>query len=574
MNKFKNIPNQTDTNSRKSGPIPLLPSAQHLFRILVADDEMEYLNLYQCVFAENNPINASTAYTSIFPDSKDWGAGTFKFELTCCSQGDGAIDQIKQSIEENRPFSAAFLDVRMPPGPDGVWVAKQIRNLDPLIEIAIVTGFSDYPLADIISRIPPVHKLVYIQKPFKLNEIYHIAYSLCAKRLQEDSILNINRGLEKKVAERTRELETKNKHLVHEINQRIVAEEALRNSERNYRLLVENQLDMIVKFDTNGRILFASPSYCIAQAQPQADLIGKDFISFSHPDERGKVTRAIERAYRPPFTAHVEERVQSRQGWRWYAWVYTAVTDNSGKARATLAVGRDITAGKKVELDLKESRQNLQVLYSHVVKAQEEERKRIASDLHDDLGQTLAVLKLRMQSIKNQLRSEQSDLDRECEDTLSYISQIMEQVRRISHDLTPALLDDMGLGDCLIALADEFAELSQTKLTMKMADIDNLFPNTSGVIIYRVFQEILTNIQKHSGSHHVAIQVKKRPDDVFFQISDSGRGFDMEKQKSTSSHDKGLGLTSMEQRVKMLGGRLDIQSHPGEGTTISFSIPV
>ncbi|MDX9788041.1 MAG: PAS domain S-box protein [Desulfobacterales bacterium] len=545
------------------------PITQQMFRILVADDEEKYLELYQHVLSVDSPFHTDSSVFEIpFADSYK-----SKFKITTCRQGDTAVDTVKQSIAENRPFSVAFLDVRMPPGPDGIWVAKQIRQIDPLIEIAIVTGYSDYTPEDIVSRIPPVHKLIYIQKPFRLKEIYHFANVLSAKRFQEHNILNINKSLEQKVAERTRELNEKNELLTVEINQRIRAEEALRKSEQSYRLLVEKQMDLIVKFDKKGKLLFAGTSYCIAMGKTQAQLLGKNFLSLVHKDEYARIAEAIDKTFEPPFSSYVEEKAQTRHGWRWYAWVFTGVPDKSGDINATLAVGRDITERKQTELDLKESRKKLQVLYSHLITAQEEERKRIASDLHDDLGQALAVLKLRIQSIQKKLSKDQVHLNKECDETLQHVNGVIAQIRRISHDLSPAALQDLGLAEALKSLADEFSKHARIKLIMDIANIDNLLPLTSEVIIYRVFQEILTNIQKHSNTAYVKIKVKRAQNQISFLIKDGGKGFDKNKLESKPAYEKGLGFSSMDERIKMLGGQLTVKSQIDKGTSLLFTIP-
>ncbi len=546
-----------------------LPTPER-YRILVADDEEEYLTLYQHVFSKENPFDRQTGDVDSPPGATIARAG---FDLSTCRNGQEAVALVKRALDEGAPFSVAFIDVRMPPGPDGIWVAKQIRRLDPSLEIVIVTGFSDYSPEAIMAKIPPVHKLIYIQKPFRLKEIYHFASVLSAKRHQEQHLLNINKTLEQEVAERTRELERKNNLLTQEIQQRIQAQEALRKSEKSYRLLVEKQMDLILKFDCSGKLLFVSPSYAFTLGRPREELLGKAYLDFVLIEVREKIARAIQQAYRPPHSAYVEERAWTRHGRRWYSWVYTGLLDKSGQVTEILAVGRDITDRKKTELDLMASQKKLQVLFSHLVTAQEEERKRIASDLHDDLGQTLAVLKLRIQSIQNQMPPDQTELIDTCEETVTYVNQIIDRVRRLSHDLSPAALDDLGLTDALRSLANDYTRHTQTKVSMDIAKIDRLLPASSEVMIYRVFQEVFTNIQKHSNAHEVCIRIERGETVLRFEINDRGNGFDMTRVAHPPPKERGLGLSTMDERIRMLGGRLSIDSHIGEGTSIRFSVP-
>ena len=160
------------------------PELKH-FRILVADDDSSILNLFRQVLSrvktdhivqlgpKGSKGKLSCQNTPNFPSQS--------FEITTCQQGDKAVDAVKKSLKENKPFSAAFIDVQMPPGPDGVWTAEQIRALDPNIEVVIVTGYLDVHPRDIARRVPPAHKLLYIQKPLQIQEIYQFASALSMK---------------------------------------------------------------------------------------------------------------------------------------------------------------------------------------------------------------------------------------------------------------------------------------------------------------------------------------------------------------------------------------------------------
>lgn len=145
-----------------------------------------------------------------------------------------------------------------------------------------------------------------------------------------------------------------------DITERIRAEEALRNSEAQYRLLIENQIDMVVKVDKEGRFLFVSPSYCRMFGKREEDLLGKPFLPLVHEEDRQETARAMENLFRPPHTAYIEQRALTKDGWRWLAWVDTAVLDRSQQVIEIIGVGRDIDERKQAELALKSSQQRLQ----------------------------------------------------------------------------------------------------------------------------------------------------------------------------------------------------------------------
>lgn len=132
-------------------------------------------------------------------------------------------------------------------------------------------------------------------------------------------------------------------------------EEALKKSEERYRILVENQTDMVVKFDMDGVLLFVSPSYCKTFGKSQDELTGSKFMPLIHEEDREKVAETLKKVYKPPYTAYVEERALTKDGWRWQAWLNTSILNNKKKVEAVVGVGRDITEQKRLEQTLRES---------------------------------------------------------------------------------------------------------------------------------------------------------------------------------------------------------------------------
>jgi signal transduction histidine kinase len=206
--------------------------------------------------------------------------------------------------------------------------------------------------------------------------------------------------------------------------------------------------------------------------------------------------------------------------------------------------------------------------------AQETERKRISRELHDELGQALTVLKLRMNFIEKNLLDHQSKLKEECDYGVQYIDQVIENVRRLSRDLSPTILEDFGLSAALRWLIGNFAKSYSIRVNLDMIDIDPLLPRISYVVIYRTIQEALTNVGKHSRAGSVSIVIQEGNGTVSFSIEDDGRGFDERKAAQRGPEETGLGFATMKGRARMLEGIFDIRTEEGKGTRITLSIPV
>ena len=154
------------------------------------------------------------------------------------------------------------------------------------------------------------------------------------------------------------------------------------------------------------------------------------------------------------------------------------------------------------------------------------------------------------------------------------MDQTIENVRRFSRDFGSSILEDMGLCAALRWLAEDFEKHSNINISLDIEEIDNLFPRGSQIIIYRIFQEAITNIDKHAHADQLSIVIMKKKKNVFIQIVDNGKGFDKKRIEKRNSTVIGLGLTAMDERARMLGGTLEIFSQKQRGTRITLNVPI
>ena len=250
----------------------MIESDSDKIRILVVDDEIGVINSYKNIFnlqTENEDLENKLQNLS----SKLYGTNKKEikpsYDVVFRQQSDEAVQAVRMAIHDNRPFAMAFLDVRMPPGPDGVWAAERIRELDPLINIVIVTAYSDLDPAIISSRVQPLDKLLYVQKPFHTPEIEQFAAALGSKWKAEKKLLDVNRLLHDKVEEQTADLKLTNAALEQSISQYQESEIKLKQTQKELQINANDlegttiALRQMVKKnesdqkDLEGRVLFS-----------------------------------------------------------------------------------------------------------------------------------------------------------------------------------------------------------------------------------------------------------------------------------------------------------------------------
>jgi PAS domain S-box-containing protein len=229
---------------------------------------------------------------------------------------------------------------------------------------------------------------------------------------------------------------------------------------------------------------------------------------------------------------------------------------------------------RQAEEALRESEERLRYLASRLLHAQENERHRLALELHDDLGQSLMVLKLQLRAIEKTVPADQWQTRNECVHSLNYLNGVIHNVRRLARNLRPSVLEDLGLSAGLRVLTEEFRDYHEMDISLEMDEIEGLFSQDEEINIYRIFQETLTNIAKHAQARRVNLAIRRQADSVTFKAVDDGVGFDLEQVLARDPAKKGLGLAALEERVHMLGGTQIIRTQAHQGTEVSFIVPL
>lgn len=379
-------------------------------------------------------------------------------------------------------------------------------------------------------------------------------------------------AMQRQAVAKIKALELSYTQILREIEGRQQAEERFDESEARFAAFMRYLPGTATMRDIQGGYLYANETWEKVFGRKGGDWMGKTLEEVWPPDVANRfleLDRQVLEQGQP-----LESIETMEQDGRTNFWLNNQfpILNSDGQAVMVGAIGIDITARRHAEEGLRDSEQKLRSLTAQLLTAQENERKRLAAELHDELGHALLTLKLKLESLAEQLQPQQVSLKIEISKILRFISETIGEVRRLYLDLSPGDLEDLGLTAALGSMIEDFGALQEKiKWEVKIDNLDDLFPLSVQTAIYRVVQESLTNIGKHAFPSHVSLEIHRGEEYVSFVIDDDGRGFDRRKiftEKNT------LGLLSMEERVKILGGSFELLSHENRGTRISFTIPL
>jgi signal transduction histidine kinase len=247
--------------------------------------------------------------------------------------------------------------------------------------------------------------------------------------------------------------------------------------------------------------------------------------------------------------------------------------DPEGRVKFFSTICRDISEIKRAEEKLRRSEDKLRFLAGQLLTVQEDERQRLATELHEELGHALLTLKLHLSGVEQQLLPEQGDLKEKIAYMEHYLTDTVEELRRLYYTLSPGDLEDLGLTAALGNMVEDFQEFyPDIDWKIELADIDRKFSLHIQTMIYRTVQEALTNIGKHAYPKNVKVKVTQEDRQAVFVIQDDGRGFSPDEVQEGDK--RGMGLAAMAQRVRLAGGIFDVWSREQQGARITFRIPI
>ncbi len=344
----------------------------------------------------------------------------------------------------------------------------------------------------------------------------------------------------------------------------------LKGAERSYRFFVEAMNEGAVTLSLDGAILYCNDRFSEMVETPCQKIIGDSIYRFvSSPEvfepafqkgkgERSKTETFLKRKENEPVPVSVSFNPMQEDQASGVCMVVTDLTDHM----------------RKDDL-LKESEQRLRQLSSKLLSAQEEERKRIAGDIHDSLGSSLSHIKMRMEAILEHVGQKgDSEITESLKSILPPIQESIEECRRLQMDLRPAMLDDLGISATLSWFCRRFqATYPRISVEQKITIKEEEMSGSLKTAIFRIIQEAVNNVAKHSNANSLSLFLTSGGKKIELAVADNGRGFRAEEILVQKRAGQGLGLESMRERVELSGGSFAIQSTKGEGTVIRASWP-
>ena len=342
-------------------------------------------------------------------------------------------------------------------------------------------------------------------------------------------------------------------------------------TQQQQRALLDNIPDMAWLKDRDCRYLAVNTAYLETLRLPESAVLGKrpDEI---WPAEIAEVYLRTDRAVlRSGRRRRYEETRPDRSGMRcWFETIKSPIRDKAGRIIGTVGISRDISERKAAESELIKSRAQLRELSNYLQSVREAERARISRELHDELGQTLTALKMELGWLKDRLPAEPAILRTRVDRLVQIVDHSVVDLQRIASDLRPMILDELGLASAVQWLAQTFSERSTLAIELSFEQTDAAYPKDVSTAAFRIVQEALTNIIRHSGAASAHIVARHCDGELQLDISDDGRGMDV----SRSRREQHLGLVGMSERAHMLGGTMEIDSGPGRGTRVSVRLPL
>jgi PAS domain S-box-containing protein len=603
-----NVPDEAGTGARESGlrktgigilgDLPwgthvchFYETKQDLLDVLIPYFQAGLENNEFCVWAVLDPLNeeeAKSALAHVFPQAdRRIAAGDIEivpYDQWYLPGGSFDVERVLGAELErlSQALARGYAGMRL--NGNEAWLTKSDwtnfrqyeEKLDQLIVGQPMMVLCSYPLAaakaGLTFDIARIHQLAIAKRQGRW-EVIETAEIQQAKA----EIKKLNEELEQRVRERTRELEVINESLRAEVKERQNAEEALRLSEERSRRYFElGLIGMAITSPTKG-ILEVNNYICEMLGYERSELLQMSWEDLTHPDDLGADLARFNRVLAGEIDGYTIDKRFLRKDGRVIDSTISVkcVRRADGSVDYFVAFLQDFTARKQAEQRIKVTNEQLRALSESLQRVREEESTRIAREIHDELGSALSGLKWDLEGLDRTIPesadiSQSSALREKIGAMQQRIHTTIDAVRRIASELRPSILDDLGLVEAMEWQAERFQARTGIR-THVVSSVETVDLNAQqSTAVFRIFQEALTNVLRHSEATRVDIQVEEEPGWLRITIQDNGRGI-TDAQKSAA---QSLGLLGMQERARLAGGSIEISGEEGKGTVVTMRVPL
>jgi PAS domain S-box-containing protein len=354
-----------------------------------------------------------------------------------------------------------------------------------------------------------------------------------------------------------------------DITERKRAEGACQESERRFRGLFEDAHDAILVHGLQGNIQAVNRAATQLSGYSVDELLKVNVKSFV-TGESLNLAREVRRKLlkNKPVTMPYEQRIIRKDGSEAICMITTNLITADGEPKGFQNIIRDVTEEKRMQ-------ENLRYYLEQITRAQEDERKRLARELHDDVSPSLLLLIQRLDTISLSTRPKLSEsLKKDLGDLRNQAVDALERLRRYAQDLRPRILDDLGLVAALEWMTDDLAKDQEVDARVEITGAEQALPQETQLLLFRIAQEALNNIRKHAQASKVTVELKFEDKNLKMTVSDNGKGFEIPERIGDLASIGKLGLAGVQERAQLINGRLKLESEIGKGTLVTVEAPI
>jgi PAS domain S-box-containing protein len=355
--------------------------------------------------------------------------------------------------------------------------------------------------------------------------------------------------------------------VVRDITERKKIEQALIQKESELRSVLESSPETIIRYDIKGRMAYLNEKLQNNLGVASSEVMGKSPHEVWTDGRFDKLVQTVFQVMETKQEAITEVKRVVNGETKIQEILFAPEWNACGEINGVIGFGRDITEVRRIEKAIEDSRVQMRGLMAHRERAREEERKLIAREVHDELGQILSGLQLNIALVADKCAAYSEALREHFQESAILINQAIGVARNVASTLRPVELD-MGIAPSLEWLVNRFATYTGIKCEVQVEELDHELGEASSVAFFRIVQESLTNVARHAKATMLSITLKQEGDDSVLKVCDNGVGFDMNEKKTNS-----FGLIGMQERVFLLGGSFSMHSRPGNGTEVVVRLP-